>query len=65
MRALRARIGAKAQLRSPSSHARRALFAASLDEEPEGFQSDAIGVERGRQIEAFKNKRNLVGLSKK
>ena len=30
------------------------LFTVSL-EEPEGFKSDALGVERGREIEAFKN----------
>lgn len=64
MRKLRQERGAKAQRRRPDYHARRALFAVSL-ESPEGFVSEAVGIERGKQIEKFKNLNDCVGLSKK
>jgi len=64
LRKLRQERGAKAQRRDPDHHARQSLFAVSL-EEPEGFVSDAIGIERGKQIEEFKNLNDCIGLSKK
>lgn len=44
--------------------ARAMLYVAGLDE-PEGFRSDAKGVERGRLVEAFKNAQALKIVTEK
>ena len=64
MRKLRQKYGAKAQMRAPNHLGRRILFAAGL-KTPDGFESDAIGIERGKQAEVFQNVKDVVGLSKR
>lgn len=51
--------GDKVRRTTPLRTARRALFQAGL-ESPKGFKSNAQGVERGRQIEAFKNRNSRM-----
>lgn len=59
----KARAKGERPIRANASAARMMLFAAGMDA-PEGFKSEALGVEKGREIEALKNAQTFRIVSK-